>query len=230
MNNELCIELIKGAFTLVGAILTAWLAILFYFRQKEYELVKQRYLEDSVDVVASEMEKAFGIHSHNWARCLNIVKAYRDQEDNFDPEELEKGFIEYESANFQTIAHHRLQVLTKSQTYWEVCQLALAFVTNNDSVMRREIPDTIKTKLTTNIIASPHSEVVEKCFTHLKEINENSHKYAILGAQLQVVSRVLEREKMSFKELEQFHEKKQITNGIATLEATYADKLSEYRE
>ena len=230
MNTELCIEVIKGIFALAAALLTVWLGLKFYFRQKEYELVKQRYLDGSVDIVASEIERSLGVHSHNWARCLNIVKAYRDQEGAFDVEELEKGFIEYESANFQTIAHHRLQILTNSQVYWEVCQLALAFVTNSDSIMRREIPDAIKMRLATGKISTPHAEIAEACFSHLKNINEDSHKYAVLIRELQLLSMLLERGRMSFKELNKFRDQEEVKQSINNLETTYAEKLAAYRE
>ena len=57
MNTEVCIALIQGVFTIVAALLTAWFALSFYHRQKEYEIVKQRYLDGSIDVLASEIEK-----------------------------------------------------------------------------------------------------------------------------------------------------------------------------
>jgi hypothetical protein len=93
----LSVEIIKGIFTLVPVALGAWIGLRLYFRQKEYELIKQRYLEGAVDIVAAEVEQAFGTFSHNWARCLNIVKAFRDAQNDFDAKELEKGFLDLDS-------------------------------------------------------------------------------------------------------------------------------------
>jgi hypothetical protein len=45
---------------------------------------------------------------HNWARCLNIVKAYRDEKANFDIGELDKGFQNLDFSKIQRIAHHRI--------------------------------------------------------------------------------------------------------------------------
>ena len=78
MVSPLCLEIIKGIFILASSVLAPWIALCLYFRQKEYELVKQRYLEGAIDIVAAEVEQALGVVHHNWARCLNIVKAYRD--------------------------------------------------------------------------------------------------------------------------------------------------------
>ena len=40
MNTTLSIELVKGSLTLAAALLSVWFGLQFYFRQKEYELVK----------------------------------------------------------------------------------------------------------------------------------------------------------------------------------------------
>ena len=119
-------ELFKALLTLLVGSAVAAIGLLIYFRQKEYELVKQRYLEQSIDVVASELESALGTFSHNWAHCLQMLKEYRDMEGHFEPELLANGFLEFESSRFQRIAHHRLRSLTQSDVIWKVYQLALA--------------------------------------------------------------------------------------------------------
>src|SRR3954463_7558992 len=101
--SPLCIELIKGAFTLAAAALAAWVALSLYFRQKEYELIKQRYLEGAVDVVAADFEAALGVLSHNWARCLHVVKLYRDEEEHLDLAELDKGFLDVDASSFSRV-------------------------------------------------------------------------------------------------------------------------------
>jgi hypothetical protein len=108
---NLCEVLIKGVVTFVSGAGAAWIGVRIYFRQKEYELVKSRYLEGSLDVISSELERGLGTLNHNWARCLNIVKAFRDEKEHFDLKELEKGFLDYDASKFESIAHHRLHNL-----------------------------------------------------------------------------------------------------------------------
>jgi len=115
MVSPICLELIKGGITLAVALLGAWWALHLYFRQKEYELIKQRYLEGGVDIVAAEVEQASGVLHHNWARCLNIIKAYRDEKTDFDIQELEKGFQLLDSSKIHRIPHHRISNLTHVQ-------------------------------------------------------------------------------------------------------------------
>ena len=102
--QELVITIVAAG---IGILFAAWLGSLTYFKQKEYELVKERYLEGAIDVVASEIDQTFEVSKHNWARCLNIMKAFRDEKKAFDLKELSIGFRDMELALHQ-IAHHRI--------------------------------------------------------------------------------------------------------------------------
>ena len=53
--SPLGLELIKGIFTLAALGLAAMIGSRTYFRQKDYELAKQRYLEQGLDVVAGDL-------------------------------------------------------------------------------------------------------------------------------------------------------------------------------
>src|SRR5258706_90695 len=124
------VEVIRAVVTLAAAGLAAWVALTFFFRQKEYELIKQRYLEGGIDVIAADVENALGATSHNWARCLHLVKLYRDETSDFDPKELEREFLELDKSNFSRVAHHRIGALVGSQIIWQVYQLAFSYATN----------------------------------------------------------------------------------------------------
>lgn len=125
--SQIYIELIRGGFTLAAVGLGSFIALRVYFRQKEYELVKQRYLEGSLDLIAAHLESTLGTVSHNWARSMQICKSFRDTGQNFDLEELTKGFLDFDNSKFQQIAHHRLGALIKTQVIWGIFQSALAW-------------------------------------------------------------------------------------------------------
>lgn len=143
----ICQELLKALLTLLVGLTIARVGLWIYFRQKEYELVKQRYLEQSIDVVAAELESAMGAFSHNWGRCLQLLKEYRDIEAHFDLDKLSSGFLAFESTGFQRIAHYRLRSLVQSDVIWKVYQLALAFAASANAKAASEIPATIKARL-----------------------------------------------------------------------------------
>jgi hypothetical protein len=118
--------LLQTSLALFAASLTAWFAVLIYFRQREHELILSRYLEGSLDHLAAEVGIIYEAFSHNWARCLAIIKSYRDIEEQFDLEELSKGFVDLQAGKHNIVAHQRLFTLTGTNDYWVAYQLAMA--------------------------------------------------------------------------------------------------------
>ncbi|MFV1975519.1 MAG: hypothetical protein ACC651_07195 [Candidatus Scalindua sp.] len=227
MASPIYLEVIKGGFTLAAAGLGMWIALRLYFRQKEYELIKQRYLEDAVDIVAAEVEQSLGVVRHNWARCLNIVKAFRDEKSDFDIQELEKGFQELDSSKLHRVPHHRIGNLTQSQLIWQIYQHAIAFSANSNTVITKEIPDTIKLKLTSDRIVKETKKIVDSLFKTLKDIDAESHKYACLTRALHALGLMLETERLSFQGIMKLAERVEVKNLLARLKADFADELEQ---
>ena len=74
---DLCEYVFKGVVALIVALLVAQFGLTIYFRQKEHELVQKRYLEGCIDVLAGELEIAFGAFRHNWIRKTELVNINR---------------------------------------------------------------------------------------------------------------------------------------------------------
>ncbi len=51
-------EIISGISTIVAALLAVGAGIWGFYRQKEYELVQRRYLEEGLDILISSAENA----------------------------------------------------------------------------------------------------------------------------------------------------------------------------
>lgn len=225
MTTALCLELIKGLFTLVAAGLAAWVALRLYFRQKEYELIKQRYLEGAIDVVAAEVEQALGVVNHNWARCLNVMKAFRDEKSHFSIEELSKGFLDLDSSKFHRVPHHRIGNLIGSQIFWEVYQLAMAFAANSNTFITKEIPEAIRIKLTTDLIKEGPEQMVDEMFNQLQDIDKESHKFASLIRELHTLGLLLESERLSFKKLVKVSQRPDVTAISSRLKTEFSTYL-----
>lgn len=214
--------IIKICMALLAASLSAWFAIQTYYRQREYELILSRYLEGSLDLLAGELSNVSEIFSHNWARCLAIIKSYRDLEDDFDLSELNKGFIELQSSRHNPVAHQRLYTLTGTHDYWRFCQEALAYFTSANSTLVHEITEAIRAKLSTNIVNATHSQVVEHCFSHAKEQNDESHRYLALTDEYSFLSSVLESKRYRFKTLKKFRNNAKVKESIQRIKTLYA--------
>lgn len=225
MTSIICLEVLKGLITLTAPIIAAIIALRLYFRQKEYELIKQRYLEGAVDVVSAELEQALGTFSHNWARSINIVKAFRDEKSHFDPTELHKGFLTFDSSRFHRIAHHRIGNLTGSQSIWRIYQIAMAFCLNANSKLTKEIPEAIRLKLTATEIASDENTIAAAMFAELQRIDDESHKFASLIRELHQLGLLLETERLNFRTLAKFSKRKEVREMEERLKADFAEDL-----
>jgi hypothetical protein len=231
---DVCQELIRGAVTIIAAgtaaAVAAWLGLKVFLRQKQFDLVKQRYLEGAIDIIAAHHEEVMGIYNHNWARCLQILKLFRDEKDEFHIDELEKGFLPLDSSQFHAIAHYRLQLLVGSQVFWKVYQLALSFTVNSNAQVTKEVPETIRIKLTTNKINAEISEIVEESFKHLEKLNAESHKFALLTHELEGLAQILQETKnITFKKVNAFRNRQKVKAAIDRLEKAFSDQLREYR-
>ncbi len=218
-------EVTRGAVTIAAACLAAWLGVKVFLRQKEFDLVKQRYLEGGIDVVVAHCEETLGTFHHNWARCLQLVKMFRDAQESFDLGQLERGFLELDSSKFHAIPHHRLQILVRTQVFWEVYQLALAFAANANAKVTKEIPEAIRLKLTTQKLGADIKQIAEKSFDCLKDMDEKSHKFAGLTRELEALAGTLQTENLSFKNVLAFHEKPVVKAAIERLEKEFVDEL-----
>jgi hypothetical protein len=183
-------------------------------------------LEGAIDVVAAEVEQALGIVRHNSARCLNIFKAYRDEKTNFDVKEIEKGFLILDSSKFHRVPHHRIGTLTGSQLIWQVYQLALAFAANANTKITKEIPEIIRLKLTTDLIAREPEEIAAAAFEELKNIADKSHKFAYLTRALHALGLMLETERLNYKSIAKFSKRAEVTNLLQRLQTDFAAELA----
>lgn len=230
MAIDICQEVIRGGITIAAAGFAAWLGLKVFLRQKEFDLVKQRYLEGAVDVIAAHHEEVQGIVCHNWARCLHVLMAFRDEKDSFNLEELNRGFLDTDSSKFYAIPHHRLQLLVGSEVFWEVYQLALAFAVNANFKVVKEIPEIIRLNLTTTKISADIAQVVESSMELVQQFDTESHKLSALTRELEVVAGTLQTEDMRFKSVLAFRNKPEIKASVVRLEMAFVEELKPIRD
>lgn len=215
--NPFCTEIIRGFFTLLAVALGSMVALSAYFRQKEYELTKQRYLEQGVDVVAAELEKVFGVLSHNYARCLQVCKSYRDVEDKFDLKELERGFLPFDGSKFHQIANHRISSLIGSDVVWENFQSAMAYAVSANAMMVAEIPEAIRILSSEPIETRDRAQDFEQMITDMRTRHDGGFKYAVLVRELHALSLLLEGSKLSLKAVARFHDRQEAKDVVSRL-------------
>lgn len=211
---------------LLGGAVAAKLAVSAYFTQREHEMVVSRYLEGAVDHLAADLQRMMATFNHNWHRCLALIKAYRDYSEDFDLDELKKGFLEMTSGDLNLTAHYRIYTIVRSHALWDVHQAAMAFFDSENDKLVHEIPDAIELKLTTDRVDASHAEVAEAVAQLAKEAQDNSHRFVNLASEYQSLSRILELKRLTNKEIEKLKDGPEVQEILNRLQQNFKDILS----
>ncbi|HQS32938.1 hypothetical protein [Polaromonas sp.] len=182
--SDVSIELLKSGATLASVALAAGIGFFFYFRQKEYELTKQRYLDQGLDVVAAALDSALGVVSHNYARSLQLCRQYRDLGSHFQVKELERGFLELDNSKFQQTAHYRVGSLLGDQVVWEIFQSALAYAASANALIAQEIPDAMRILASEPEGSRDLKTTADTMISELRFRHDEGFKFALLSREL----------------------------------------------
>ena len=210
------IDVAKEVIPLAAA---GWFALRLFFKQKEHESITSRYLEGGIDKVASGMSENLGAHRNNWARTLHLLKEYREYGENFDMNELKKGYVEMHAGNLDSIANQRVYYLVGSLVFYKAYQSVLAFCVNSNNEMEKEIGKAIEISMSEEGKKIDRNQLIDKAKNKLDEVYEESKPYYDIVFELVNVGGVLEKQKISYKKLENFRKNGQVTKAVQNAEA-----------
>lgn len=217
------LEYIKALGPIAALVFGPWIAMRVYYRQKEYETTKQRYLEGCLDVIAGQLQATLGTVSHNYARCLELCKAYRDYGDEFDATELSKGFRELDNSKFHQTEHYRLRTLIQSDIAWLFYQSALAYAASADAKLSKAIPDALRILSKMAEGTRDREAVAEKAISDARTLHDESFVYATLQSELNALAAILEREKLGKAEVQAFSARPEVVKAVARLQQAYEE-------
>lgn len=226
--EPIAVELTRGAFTLAAVALGAVIGLGAYFRQKEYELTKQRYLEQGLDVVAGAVQALLGIVSHNYARSMQLCRQYRENGAAMDLAELGRGFRELDTSNFHQTAHYRVGSLLNDQIIWNTFQSVMVYASTTNTLMTQEIPEAIRKLAAMPDGARDRKADAEQMLVDLRAAHDEMFKFAVLGHELHVLSLLLEQTRLSRKAVANFHKLEDVRAVVQRLRETYPDEGEEH--
>jgi hypothetical protein len=220
-------SVIQGATGLISAGLAATAATWFYFRQKEYELVQRRYLEEGVDVLLATAEAALNAYSLNWARGLMLIKAFREPS-ALKVQELSAGFLEMPTNPFALTANYRVSEIVGSSVIWQTYQLVLAFAQNSSTLIRDEVVGVIRMSMERDPrIDASREVIVSEAEQVMRDLNEKSHRYHVFLSQVQRIARLLERQRFQFSAIQKLRDHEEVRAAVQALRAEFATELAE---
>ncbi|WP_319583623.1 hypothetical protein [uncultured Pseudodesulfovibrio sp.] len=204
--------LIKDYGAMLAPILLAFITYFFaskkYYKQKDYEEIKARYLEGGIDIITANVENSLSNLSANWAGALNIIKLFRGLGEKAQFLPSKEYFIKYNTKELNLTAHKRIQLLIRSNVFWDLHQLLAAFETNKYHFFVEDlyvILNIYHTNERIQISAKNQMEIVDKYTSVTKQINDDSSKYYKIVELLNELSFIFEKEKYSYDNINLFH-------------------------
>lgn len=127
------------ATTLLVVVVTALLGLWAYFRQKEYELVRQRYLENGIDLIVDQVASCLHLFQQNWTRCFLILKTFRDLKDDTPEQLYSEQFQRIDPNSFLSTKHFQLQQLIRNQVFYDACQMLMVFLHDSTNTFEHDL-------------------------------------------------------------------------------------------
>jgi hypothetical protein len=222
--------------TLLGALVAYWLAKSAYFRQKEYELITERYLRQGLDRITDQVERSLGVFRHNWARSLTIVKMFRDCGKDMNPSLYRGGFIEPDPALYEVWVDYRIRDLIGDDIVNLARQSLEAFIRTTYAFFSEDLCTVVRLSVEGGkelAIRSDREEekrekerIVENYFSRLKKLDEESQQFLELLGQLQHITFVLQTQRFSFKGFRAIRKKPEIVKSVEILHSIFNETPS----
>ncbi len=213
---------------IISIIVTAFLSyiagIKIYFKQKEYELVKKRYLEEGLDILIENVETALSLFRSNWAYSVYLLKEFKSLEKSIPRESYTGRFPQFDERIFRVRPLSRLRYLINDKIYYDAIQQLYAFVENSIAYFRIDLSNSIRLYCDTNRALKSHEEIAEIYLKEIKKIEKNSHNYYELLGSLFQLSLFIEREKFSFKQLEKFRDIEDVRTIVSNFKNNFVLK------
>lgn len=213
-------EVVKHIITIIALYIGYRLGLRAYFRQKDYELVRKRYLAEGVDEVAADIEYGLSVYRNNWARGLQIIRMFRDVGDQINLKMLEEGFISFDQSKFLMRPHHRMECLVGDMVFWRVQQKLAAFVITSTGHIKEDMCTEIKLNLSCQ--TEKRKEIVDKYEKLLLQKEDENWAFYVPLEKLHDISRHLERTRFTPEEIGQFKNKEFVKEMVKVIKQKFS--------
>jgi hypothetical protein len=220
--------------TLLIVIGTPLIAAWAYFRRKEYETVRQRYLDDGLAKIIQQVEYGLSIFEYNWAHALQLLRIYRDLGPDSPVGFYESGYSSFDaSLSFEASRHYLIIDLLGDKVCFNIHQLFMAFLHEADVLFRYDLSSTMRVSLEgtkdDKEIPAPR-DIYDDYRKELWRIHkEGALYYAFLG-HLQLIASELSKHHYTFRNLIIFRKESQVITSIISLKETFKKELTKYSE
>jgi hypothetical protein len=231
---ELLNELKPTLSSILTVLISIWLGyrlgLLTYFQKKEHDQIIQRYLEQGVDLISSNIDHALTVFRENWSLSLTMLKEFHETNSANVPmrkESYNKKFIVYDAKSFSVSPYYKIKSLVGDDVFWESAQSLFAFVGNSYSFFENDLKLCIQTYYNPDVETASYDQIYESYLKQVINLNEESYKYYKIIMELQNLAVALETKPLSFKDILSLRNKPLSKLIVKRLRSEILDKVSE---
>jgi hypothetical protein len=215
-------DILQIVVALLGAYIAYRLALAAYFRQKEFENVRTRYLDQGIELACSQVDYALGVFRHNWMLMLRTLKQYREAEHLVPIDDFDAQLKEVDQSHFQLTPIYKIKALVGSDVFWIAHQKVFSFVGTANEVIKADFALALK-----RMVRQPQhprkQEFLDSGYEKAQELNRDAGRYYAVVGELQNLAEMLERENLSREAVKAFRQRKDVQAVVARVVALFPE-------
>lgn len=208
-------------------MLAAMLALLAYLRQRRFEILRTRYLDEGLDQAVRDIDRMLGVYSHNEAMMVSSMTHFKRMGER-GPElalaTCTKGLQRLEPF-LATYPYFRTRILLRDDFFWEAAQVVREFVVRYE----RSI-DTLWAAHLEKSLGRPYSETqtdheYQVYLEEFDQLSEKAETFLPLSEALQEIGFALQERIYSLGSdlLEEFHEDERVVSVMRRVRGTFPE-------
>lgn len=221
---ELTFEILKILAPFGAAFVAYLLGSRAYFRQKEFELVRSRYLEEGIDCVAARAEEAMSLAAHNLQHAFKVLRVFRDVGPDRAVQMCE-GFKGLEAGSLELVAVTRLNELVQDGIFWEVRQLLYSEVQENHTLAADDMCGAMRAIANGAGLKVSKADFLRTYEQKLMEGYCRSSRFSLLVSALHEIASALQAERLTLVAVKNFSKKEVVTREIDRLKSEFGPDI-----
>lgn len=213
---------------LVAALLVYFLGRAAYFRQKEYELLVRRYLDEGLDAIAKNVDRSLALFRHNWWQSTVLLKNFRDLGIDIRPELYREAFSEPDESLFEVWRDYRLNDIVEDDIFNRAHQSLDAFVRSTYAFFKDDLATMVRVTVEGGKeleVKASRDQIITGYFEEVERLDREARRYYVLLGELQAISSVIQSERFSLKSIKRLKERAEVVNAVARLKTHFTDTL-----
>ncbi|MCE5272421.1 hypothetical protein LLH00_14175 [bacterium] len=213
---------------IVAAVLLYFFGRMAYFRQKEFEMVTKRYLEDGLDVISRNVSETLASFMSNYCKGYSLLRHYKNIGKDLRPELYRNAFIEPERSHLSHWREYRLHDIVGDDIFFKANQSLYVFERKSYDFFQDDLGLFIKAvveggdKVSTKVSKDEAIEIYSK---KIQELYVESTKYYALLGIIEELSAVIQTKRLAFGSIKKFRNTKEVDQLTKKLKKYFPELL-----